>query len=177
MNLDNIKETAWQVERDYLGSMPNFTLWHLNIKQAAELLALDSWYSGQIDNIGEPEGWNGTEYDPLLLIALTTPITQFETRLINAVELGRLKTVKMQRNWDEQIISTQTYINFYDLTEWLDERGYLCGDILSEWSSIEGEVADFVSQEVHYLRAVIKENQGKLPKMLSSEHCLLLAMA
>lgn len=121
------------------------------------------WYSGEIENIDEPEGWDGSEYDPKLVEILTQYVQDFETRLLNALELGRLNAVSIKRNFDEQILAGETYIQFEELSTWLFERGYEGGDILNEWTFTEVDIALAVSQEVNYLRTVIKENHT-IPK-------------
>jgi hypothetical protein len=159
-----MKDIIWDIEQENFVFVPDFGIYHLNIWQAAELIALDMWYSGEIDDVGEPEGWDETEYDTKLIKELAKYVQEFEVRLTNAVESERLKTVKIQRNLDEQIVSEQTYIHYNELLNWLAERGYDGGDILNEWTFTEADIGTLISREVNYLRAVIKENRGKIPR-------------
>lgn len=164
MNDDwSIDEIKRDIEQENFVSIPNFGIYHLSIRQAAELISIDMWYSGEIDDVGEPEDWDGSEYDPKLVDALAKYVQEFETRLLTAVELERLKAVSVKRNLDELIISDETYIEFEKLREWLNERGYDGGDIINCWTFAETDIAVAVSKEVNYLRAAIKEN-GTIPK-------------
>jgi hypothetical protein len=163
-DVDDYYDVKFEIEKENLVSVPDFGVWSLNLRQAAELIVLDMWFSGEIEDISEPEDWDGTEYDAKLVEALAKYIQTFETRLVNAVTLGRLETIKIQRNLDEQISTEQTYINYSELSEWLFERGYESGDIISEWTYKEAGIGTLISKEVNYLRATIKENKGRIPR-------------
>ncbi len=163
----NHEYIMWEHEKQDLVAIPNWGIYHLNIRQAAELIALDMWYSGESD-ISEPEGWDGTEYDPKLIVALAKHVQEFEVRLLNAVELERLKTAKIQRNLDEKILPHETYIEFCELRGWLYQRGYDGGDILNHWMFTESDIDALVSRKVNHLRAVIKENKGIIPRVFIS---------
>lgn len=163
----NYEYIMWEHEKQDLVTIPNFGIYHLNIRQAAELIALDMWYSGEAD-VSEPEGWDGTEYDPKLIEALAKHVQEFEVRLLNAVELERLKAAKIQRNLDEKILPHETYIEFEELRAWLYQRGYDCGDHLNGWIFTESDIDALVSRKVNHLRAVIKENKGIIPRVFIS---------
>lgn len=166
-NFDDYYDVKFEIEKENLVTIPNFGIYHLSIRQAAELIALDMWYSGETD-VSEPEGWDGTEYDPKLIEALAKYVKDFEARLLNALELGRLKVVNIKRNLDEQILSSETYIEFEDLRGWLYQRGYDGGDHFNEWMFTETDIAALVLREVNQLRAVIKENKGSIPRAFIS---------
>lgn len=137
-------------------SIPDFGIWHLTIKEAAELVTLDMWYSGEIRDIVAPKDWDRTERDPRLRALLAGHAEAFEKRLLAAVDAGRLKAAAVQRDFDERLIPEETYINYFDLLEWLRQRGYERGDIMAEWVDIELGVLFKVREEVAYLRAAIK---------------------
>jgi hypothetical protein len=147
-------------ERENHVFIPNFGINHLSIRQASELIPLDMWYSGEILDVGEPNDWDGSEYDVRLTAALDKYVQYFEKKLLNALELGRLNCVRIRRNLDEQIIVNETYIEFSELHGWLKERGYDAGDIIHERWITETDIAVVVSKEVNYLRAFIKENRS-----------------
>jgi len=157
---DHIAEVMRRIDLENHVYIPNFGIDHLNIRQAAELISIDMWYSGEIRDVAQPAGWNGSEYDTKLTDALTQYVQSFEKKLLNALELGRLNCARIRRNLDEQIIAIETYIEFSELESWLTERSYVIGDILTEWTMTEADVCVAVSREVSYLRAFIKENHS-----------------
>lgn len=139
-----------------LAQVENFGIWHLNISDAAELIALDMWFSGEFPDIAEPEDWEGSEHDPRLLALLKGHSELFQTRLLAAVDSGRLKVAWTKRNFDEQLIPDLTYMSWDDLVGWLDERGYSSGDILGGWYIIEALIAEKIADHAAYLRAAKK---------------------
>ena len=144
--------------------VPNFGLYQLSIRQAAELISKDMWYSGEILDVDEPEGWDDSEDAPDLIKALAEYVRTYEDKLICALELGRLSSSAINRNLDEKILADKTYIEFDKLCEWLEQRGYEIGDIINGWAFDEADISLSVENEVRYLRAVIKKNQS-LPKI------------
>lgn len=147
---------------DHLIHLPDFGLWHLTIPEAAELVALDMWYSGELPEIEEPEDWDGTEDDPKLKALLTPVAKDFESRLIVAVEKGTLKPVRERRDFDERLVPDHTFINDSHLTSWLEERGYNPGDTFNSRSYDEATIYELVCREVVYLRAESRRGSGAL---------------
>lgn len=139
-----------------LAQVENFGIWHLNISDAAELIALDMWFSGDFPDIAEPEDWEGSEHDPRLLALLKDHSELFQTRLLAAVDSGQLKVAWAKRNFDEQLIPDLTYVSWDDLVGWLDERGYSSGDILGDWYIMEALIAEKIADHAAYLRAAKK---------------------
>ena len=111
--------------------LPDFGVGHLTIKKAAELVAFDMWYSGEITDIEAPENWDGSEHDPKLLALLAQHVATFEARLLNAVDSGKIKATAKRRDFDERLNPEKTYIKNKKLIDWLIERGYEPGDIRS----------------------------------------------
>ncbi|MBA0014579.1 MAG: hypothetical protein H0Z53_03000 [Nitrosospira sp.] len=137
-------------------SLPNFGVGHLTIKEAAELIALDMWYSGEIPNSEGPKGWNGGEHDPKLLEFLTQHVVTFETRLLESVHSGGVETAAKRRDFNGYLNSEKTYIKIQNLIDWLAEHGYASGDIMNEWLHVEGEISARICDELIYLRAARK---------------------
>ncbi len=133
--------------------IPDFGLWNPNIKEAAELVAVDMWYSGMIEGVNEPEDFDGDADAPWLIAALADTIAEFEARLSTAVDSGRLKASFVRRSPDEQVIPEKTHINYSDLDEWLQERGHEPGDHMSDWAAAESDISDLLCDEVIFLRA------------------------
>lgn len=142
----------------------SFGVWHLSINDAAELIALDMWFSGEFPDIEEPEEWDGSERDPTLLALLEDKAALFASRLLAAVEKGRLKDAGMKRDFDERIDPKLTYVSYSDLNNWLFERGYDSGDIFDEWMRREADITNKIIDQVAYLRA--SQKAGKLSEAL-----------
>ncbi len=140
--------------------LPDFGVGHLTIKEAAELVALDMWYSGEITDIEAPENWDGSEHDPKLLALLAQHVATFEARLLNAVDSGKIKATAKRRDFDERLNPEKTYIKNKKLIDWLIERGYEPGDIMNEWIGVEGEIAAHVCDELIYLRTASKRGKS-----------------
>ena len=146
------------VDSHHLLLLPDFGIWHLTIKEAAELVALDMWYSGEIPDIQEPEDWDGREHDPKLLALLAGHVAVFETRLIAAVDSGKIEATVKRRDFDERLIPEETYIKEQNLHDWLSERGYESGDIMNEWVENANGMASHIGDELIYLRTASKRN-------------------
>ena len=120
--------------------VPDFGLWNPSIKEAAELVAVDRWFSGDIEGVNEPEDFDGNDRAQWLLAALADTIAAFEAKLSAAVDSGRLKASFVRRSLDEQVIPEETHINYSDLVDWLHERGYEPGDHMNDWNSTESDM-------------------------------------
>ena len=75
----------------YLNRVPEFGLWRPNIKEAAKLVAVDMWFSGEIEGVNEPEDFDGDYDAPWLITALADTIATFEAKLSAAVDNGSLE--------------------------------------------------------------------------------------
>jgi hypothetical protein len=148
------------VSNGHLQFIPDFGVWHLAISEAAELVALDMWFAGALPEIDEPNDWDGRERDPRLLAQLAEITKTFEARLAAAVVSGRMEAGASRRDFDDNLIPRKTYITYSALTEWLHDRGYEYGDILSDWEETEAEVTAQLCNEVASLRAAYREGKG-----------------
>jgi hypothetical protein len=143
----------------------DFGIWHLTLRQAAELTAVDMWFSGDNDfNIEEPENFGGNPQDPQLLAMLAVPIARFEQSLISSVNAGHVKANRVGRDFDGNLDSLRTYIRLQDLEEWLRECDYETGDIFGEYQSAEAEIAAAITDEVVHLRALARRGHGEIQK-------------
>jgi hypothetical protein len=142
-----------------LEHLPDFGIWYLTIKDAAKLVALDMWESGDIpeetpENIKVPENYDD-DYDPKVLKFLADMAEYLEARLLADVDCGKLEAM-VKRNFDDQIIPDESHIYCDDLCTWLLRRGYECNDFFNEWLMGEAEIAAHITDEVAYLRSAKK---------------------
>ncbi len=147
--------------RNTLYKLKDFGLLMLNIQEAAELIACDMWASGEIE-VEVLDDFCGSLLAPEVKDALTDVISDFVTRLTNAIEMGRLDSECVTRDFDENIIPTETFIGFAPLEEWLDERGYNFGEAFEEWYDAENDIANSVVDELIWLRSVKDTTKGRV---------------
>jgi len=135
-------------------------LFHLSIPEAAELVAVDMWVSGEFPDIKQPDDWSGSDRDPMLCSLLAEKIKQFESRIISAVDSGRLKARNIVRSFDEKLVEGQPRIRIGDLEAWLNEHGYTPGETFTEWMQEEAEIEGKLEEEFEYLRALTRDSKG-----------------
>ena len=138
--------------------LPYFGVFHMPLKEAAELVALDMWHSGEMPDIEEPKDWDGNEYDPKLLALLAGHIATFEARLLAAVNAGRLEAAAKKYDFDERLVPEEIYIELQELEKWLGARGYTGGEIINEWEKMEQDAAMHVCEELAYMRMANKSD-------------------
>lgn len=143
-----------------LAQLKNFGVGMLNIQEAAELIACDMWASGEIE-IEELESFDGHILAPEVKAALPDVVTLFVNRLTKAIEAGTLRPEWVRRDFDENLIASETYIALEPLEEWLFERGYTFGEAFTEWQDGEMEIADRLVDEVIWLRAAKGKIRGQ----------------
>lgn len=148
-----LDEPEWSGWRRFV---PEYGIGGMNILEAAELIALDMWVSGEVPEVGEPDGWDGTEHDPALWAALAETRAAMQERLIAAVDAGRLEPELIRRDLDERVIPTKTIISGQALEGWLFERGYETGDVFADWHDAQDSAAEALCDEAAYLRAEMK---------------------
>lgn len=149
----------------HLEVVPYFGIWNPNIKEAAELVAVDMWFSGMIEDVKEPDDFDGEGTAPWLIAALANFIAAFEARLSAAVDSGRLKASFVRRSLDEKVIPEETHIDYDSLVDWLEERGHEPGDHMSEWVLTEGQICGLVCDEVIFLRAAQRSGCKELDRI------------
>ena len=154
------------VELSYnLFFLPNFGVGNPSIKEAAELVAVDRWFSGEDEGVNEPEDFDGNGRAPWLLAALADTITAFEARLSSAVDGGRLKASPVRRDLDERLITEGTHVDYDDLVLWMEERGLTPGDHMADWLNTEITISELLCDEVVFLRAASRSDEGEIKRI------------
>ena len=137
----------------------DFGVWQLTVKEAAELIARDMWFSGALEGIDVPEDCED-EYDPRVNAALSGVIAEWEKKLLAAVESGKLKPSAVRRDIkDDGPVAGKTYIDLQVLAGWLRERGYGTGPVVARWWDTQVEIAGIMANEAASLRAVTKSDR------------------
>jgi len=136
----------------HLQTIPAFSVFNPNIKEAAILVAVDMWFSGMLEEVTEPEEFDGDGSAPWLIVALADTIAEFEVRLSASVDAGRLEASFVRRDFDDQLNPEETHIDIDDLLGWLAEKDYDPADHISDWMVTESEINEYLSEEVFFLR-------------------------
>lgn len=145
-----------------VSQLNNFGIWMLSIQEAAELIACDMWASGEVEveSLGD---YTGSPLAPEVKASLTEVTSAFVPRLAKAIEIGRLKPERVMRDFDENIIPTETFIGFEQLAEWLSERGYDFGEVAGAWQDEELAIAERLADELILIRSA--KGASKSPRL------------
>lgn len=149
---------------DILVKLEGLGLWSHSVSEASRLIALNMFYSGQLENVKityddinfDPK----SDDDPRIIALISGEISRIECVLIKSIEAGKLKTEHIQRNFDENIVASDTYINHGAILEWLENRGVEIGDIMSDWERDESSMVSYVCDEIINLKKA--KNEGLL---------------
>lgn len=144
-----------------ISHLDNFGLGMLNIQEAAELIACDMWAEDKID-VEALDDFDGHLLAPEVKDALAEVISAFATRLTRSIDAGRLQPARVARDFDENLILTETFINISQLEEWLNERGHYIGEAFRDWHLDETEICDRIIDELIWLRSVKGNARGRL---------------
>ncbi len=135
----------------------DFGIFCLTVREAAELIAIDMWISGEV--VASPELENDHDVepsDPRLKVALAQTIELFVRRLLSAIESDALKAEVVRRDFDEQLLPDYTYVRKSVLFDWLSERGYTTDVAFEEWDDIQQTIYMAASDEVETMQAIGK---------------------
>ena len=141
----------------------NFGLFQLRICDAATLIVVDMWYMGtNFTNVPEPSDYEFSPNDPAPLDALAPEIQKFEKKLVAAINSKRIEASYLVRDFDENIVVSETLIHIDALVEWLNERGYETGDAFNDWLEQEGKMHDRLEEEAVFLRKSTSSKESML---------------
>ena len=148
-----------------IADAPYLGLFQLTVRDAAALVAVDLWFSGEI-SVEIPEADSYDPGDPKLRQALSENCIDFEQRLTAAIKEGSLKTTKILRNLSEEIDPEKTLIDQDDLVSWLVSRGHEPGDAFEDYLHEEISIHEKVLSEIYTLR-IMRKNAGLSSRNLS----------
>lgn len=143
-----------------IDQLDNFGLGMLNIQEAAELIACDMWAEDKIE-VEALDDFDGDLFAPEVKAALAEDISAFVTRLTRAIDMGRLLPARVVRDFEENLILTETFLEVRLLEEWLNERGHYIGEAFKDWSLDETEIRDRIIDELIWLRSVTGNARGR----------------
>jgi hypothetical protein len=111
-------------------ALSNFGAGHLNISEAASLIAKCLFCEGKIEANYDVD--SVSLHDPKLEDALKEHITFYEEKLVSGIKNGSLKADLLTRDIDENVIKNETFIDCEVLESWLDDRSIYLGDLYYE---------------------------------------------
>jgi len=152
--------------------VPDLGIFHLTVSEAAELIAIDMWISGDVKAEPEPEDQDIEPNDPRLKVALADTIKVFISRLLKAIQNGDLKAEIIRRDFEERLLPAYTYIEKSALIGWLSERGYTTDVAFEEWEDIQQEIYSAAFEEVVALKAVGKAGHRAIRHFIFQKHIL-----
>jgi hypothetical protein len=136
-----------------LFDLENFGLFHLNIDDAAELICRILYFEGQIN----VKRINEDEIDSIFSLKLTKllgkEIQKYKQILCKAIDAKTLKTVRILRDIEENIIPLSTIIKCDDLIDWLEDRNvHIRGDWYEDFLQRELQIAEDVQTYIQAKR-------------------------
>jgi hypothetical protein len=134
---------------------PDMGLFQLTVKDAAALIAMDLWFSGEI-SVEVPEADSYDPKDPELQRALFKHSIDFEKRLTMAIDKGSLKTTKIRRDLNEALDIDQTLISYENLYDWLVEREHEPRDAFQDYFDAEVDLYSHAVDEIYTYRVMLK---------------------
>lgn len=134
-------------------ALNNFGIYHLNVEEAAILIAKCLFLDGGIK--AEYTTYDGISiHAPGLEKALEKHILEMGRTLINGIKQGTLKADQISRTLNELIIPEETYIENDVLIKWLEERNiYITGDWYQEYADEQIEIMGAVVAAIEIARA------------------------
>ncbi len=152
----NTSDASW------LEDIPDFGIGYPNITEAAELVVVDMWFSGEIEEPKAPEDFDGDARAQWLKAGLAEQIAAFEGRLLSAIESGKLKASAIKWTPDNRPVPEETYVAYDDLVAWMEERNLYPGDHMADWVYTEGQISGLICDEVAFLRSVYRTSKRGL---------------
>lgn len=149
-----------------LAEQENFGVWTLTLEEAADLIACDLWAAGDID-IPALNEYSGHLLSREVSAQLVNVMAIFLPKLINAVEIGRLKVERILRDFDEAIVPEQTFVDYNVLCDWLKGRGYSTGEAFDEWYERAINISDRLVEELIWLR---RASRNEIEEMSATIH-------
>jgi len=143
----------------------NDELWHVSLKEAAELLTFDMWSEGEIEDVEGIEEWDGSIGNEAMLAQLKGHIAKTAASLAKAIDAGDLKTKGLMRDFDGNPIFHDVRILIHDFDDWLMSHNYFHGEVIEDWKEREADVARKLAGELAYLRALSRSDKSAIENM------------
>jgi len=127
----------------------NFGVEYFNVNETASLICRCMVCDGELDV--EFEKGYVSLFEPEEEIILKDHIKDFADKLVKAIDSNKLKAGVIRRDFDENIIREETYINFDHTLDWLTERGVELGDLY--YDDYRNFICDILSNTENFIKA------------------------
>lgn len=143
-------------------ALPNAGILHYSLVDAAQILAIDLWLSGDIDGLTGQE-WEGNHYHPKAREAIAPTMESMLDALIADVEADRLKAVVLAQSLPgakrppaPSFLPDQTFVHVDDLPDWMERYGMGPGQVLydladSGWATVRALAKSVAQNRESYL--------------------------
>lgn len=149
-------------EPDRRNELEEFGFFHLTIPEAARLVAVDMWFSGEITGVDEPDDFGGDPNDSRLTELLSSHISSLGEKMRRSAQAGLLKADHVARDLDDNVVPDETYISYDQLVRWLDHRNYQVGDAMTEWLDLQLERVSGLAEEAKFYRTATARELKKI---------------
>lgn len=142
--------------------------WAHSIPEAAELIAVDMWYSGEISRYFDFSGpfsdeidldEDSEEFDPRIISFLQDPIMQIQCILCAAIDRGELKTLRVLRKFSSNSICPEaTFLSHIALVEWLERRAPI-GEVFEGYEEDVVDILMYINEEIEILKKARRDDR------------------
>lgn len=155
---------------DYIG-LADFGVFHLNVNDAAELIAKIISLEGMSDVVVPDADEFHSIHSQELTNLISNQIAEYRKMLLSGIDKGTLETVQIRRNPDESIISEETFVNASVLTDWLAIRNIeLEGDWYAEYMDQELQVAESAALAINIERINQRNPKSRFERYSDDEN-------
>lgn len=155
-----LKSPQYQARNDFVSDatdLPDLGIFKLSLTQAADLVAVDMYGSGYIDvDVLTHGGDEGSEpEDPRNTAALAPHRARLVERMIDAILAGTLKTARTMRGlFTGEVDPDATFLDYYDLVDWLEGYGYAPSDWMAEYTDEESTILEDLVESLFDIRNI-----------------------
>jgi len=151
---------------DAFANLNALGLWSHSISEAAELVVLEMFYSGQLGELDPSYDFENMDIDSVskedLLTYLSPKIKEIERLLVRSVDSGKIDSEYIMRDLNDLININETYIEHSDLTSWAEMHGVEINDAFNDWEQTEAEILTYILKEIESLKKAKKIDTGVL---------------
>lgn len=136
---------------DELSSLDHIGIFHLNIDQAALLIAKCLWMNEEIEKEFDDELFYDHQREPDLIKYLKDEIQKYQSVLILAIDDGKLEAPLIKRDLEEALILDETYIDAEKLVYFLSERGVeIYGDAFAAYAKEQSRLLEIARTAIEF---------------------------
>lgn len=172
MRIANRKEII--LDSYKLFDMPQLGIFSISLKEAADIVTLDMFYSGKIDDkkaLSEISkiGQEDAIPDGVVLGFLGKHASVICKLLKESVKNKEIPTIQIRRNFNSVIDENNTYVNCDSLETWLLEHNYVAADYFFEFIENRKMILGHICAEIKFLQIAQSEGNYDLISAIGSQ--------